>query len=164
MADRKELIKLKRREAVLKAELRLVQQRQERIRLREKPVVKERIVRRIPRETQQRIISGRRIRKQVVLDYKRKVDNNSDRPSIGYISIRVMTINPNISERGLKIVLMEAKRRFERENKFDLKGYQENYRGFENREIATNEDRLLNDGRVHVIIMVGNKITTRYIR
>jgi hypothetical protein len=100
-----------------------------------------------------------RIRHQKVLNYR-----SSKSPY--YISIRVMTINPDITERGLLMALNEIKLSLQKQS-INIKDKARNVNidfarmdsvrssiGTEKTKIAPHEDTQLNDLRVHYEILI----------
>lgn len=88
-------------------------------------------------------IPQKRIRKQVVLNFRSDEDPY-------YISIRAITINPEINETGLLIAVKETMS----ELHFDFSAFTKRYLGFSAQEIPKNVDTTLNDGRVYVEVFI----------
>lgn len=96
------------------------------------------------KEVQKTLITRKRIRKQVVLNLR-----SHDEPYA--ISIRAITINPIITENGLKIAVNDGLKR----SGYKLRDfYQKRYYGLEETEISNEEDKRLNDYRVHIEILI----------
>ena len=110
------------------------------------------VPRRKKREVQREIsVPKERIRKQVAINYRM-----NEEPY--FISIRALTINPEITERGLKMEVISAR------NKLEGQGIRlsqlDGQFGYESRKIAPSEDRSLNDMKVHVEIYIKRSVTT----
>ena len=104
------------------------------------------IIREKPRKRiREEEIPTRRIRKQVVLNLR------SENSVIAAVSIRAITLNPEITERGLKIAIMEIFKELDfKEEDF----YHKSYFGYEDAEISSSEDRRLNDYKVHIEVLI----------
>lgn len=115
-------------------------------------VWKEESERRKKEEKERFIIPKKRIRKQQVLNFRRT------RKEPYFISIRAITINPDISSRGLMLAVKEVANSLYKEYKLDT---YHSYIGGEAVELGTNEDKILNDGKIHIEVFVHkNKIAT----
>lgn len=95
-------------------------------------------------------IKGLRIRKQLVQNF------TSDNPPY-YVSIRAITINPNITEKGLRMALLQGRRKFQNTENVNLNLMNTEYYGLEQTPIPDSEDIKLNDGRIHIEVFVANK-------
>lgn len=111
--------------------------------LRKKKIKKE-----IPEE-----LPEKRIRKQIVLNMR-----SDDEPYA--MSVRAITINPGITEEGLKLAILETLR----EINIDLSKFYRKEFGFEAREIPEQEDRRLNDFRVHIEILIRREPPINFIK
>jgi hypothetical protein len=148
IAELKQEIKdLNKRETELKREIKATQLKKVR---RQKKLNK-------LEDRKEQIITGKRIRKQVVLNFR-----GTEPPY--FFSIRAVTINPEINERGLKIAVMETLRSFVNSQDIDLSEFQTQYLGYEVVEVAKGEDTSLNNLRIHIEIMEKKKIVARYVR
>lgn len=105
--------------------------------------LKERIIRK-KRLKQKKIIKKQRIRKQIAFNYRMK-----NLPPY-FISIRALTINSEISEKGLKIAILQAKRRLKKQEGIDFGDMQVQNTGVEIKKIPPSEDKKLNDNKVHI--------------
>lgn len=123
------------------------------------------------KKTRQKKITKPRIRKQKVANFRSREDPY-------YISIRVITINPEITDRGLLMALRKLMKRFDGKNiyltnknysaEIDFDNFNNNIKssvGTERQKISVNEDRILNDGKIHYEILIGrNKPITGTIK
>jgi hypothetical protein len=112
----------------------------EEVRVIRKPRVK---VKKPKKEIQEELIEERRFRKQVVLNFR-----SGEEPYA--VSIRAITINPEITERGLLIAVQETKSELD----INFENFTSRYLGFEETEIPSSEDTRLNDFRVHVEVLI----------
>lgn len=102
-----------------------------------------------------------RVRKQRVINYRSDM-------SPYYLSIRVVTINPEINETGLLLAINELKNDLQNQSiylrakkhsvmiDFNNLVPERSSIGSESKVIPTSEDRILNDGRIHYEILVEN--------
>lgn len=97
-------------------------------------------------------IPTQRIRKQVAINYRA-----DEEPY--FISIRAITINPDISERGLLIAVKEARQRAQLN--YEISHMSSHYTGYETKVIPASEDKILNDYKVHIEILI-KKRTVHY--
>ena len=121
--------------------------------LREVPTVQKKI---IPKKKKKVFLEAppiKRIRKQVVLNYR-----SSEEPYA--VSIRAITINPEINERGLLIAVQETMS----EIGINLENFSKRYLGFEEALIPNSEDRRLNDLRVYIEIFVRKEKPVVYVK
>jgi len=105
------------------------------------------------KEIQREIIREKRIRKQVVFNFR-----SSGEPYA--LSIRALTINPEITERGLQMAVAEVKRSLD----IDFKIFSARYLGFEQTEISSSEDKRLNDYKVHIEVLIKRNPPINFIR
>lgn len=103
----------------------------------------------------------KRIRRQVAQNFK------ADVPPY-FVSIRAMTINPIITQKGLNLALLQGKRKIQIEENINLTAMQTEYIGLEMVEIPPIEDRKLNDMKIHIEVFLaylrgGKKILRYYI-
>lgn len=143
---KKEIKDFRKRETELRKEIRQVKLKRVR---REKTL-------KVKENVRSDIIKNR-IRRQVVLNFR------GNEPPY-FFSIRAITINPAINERGLKMTVIETARNLANKNDFDLSEFSGQYIGYETREISNNEDKQLNDLKIHIEVMFGKKIIARFIR
>lgn len=106
-------------------------------------------------------LPAKRIRIQMAQNFK------ADAPPY-FVSIRAITINPIITQRGLSLALIQGKRKIQIEENINLTAMQTEYIGLEKTEIPSTEDRKLNDLRIHVEVFIaylrgGKKILRYYI-
>lgn len=92
-----------------------------------------------------------RIRKQYVIDLRRgsRRGVKGKKGSIGYISVRAITINPAINKEGLKIKAREILNSLN----LNLHSFQYAVEGYSEQPITAQEDKRLNDYKVHVEIL-----------
>lgn len=135
---------------------------------------KETITKEILKKTEQKVYKLKKkrpktkTRKQAVINYRSNKDPY-------YLSIRVLTINPNYQFKALKIALNKLKNRInERSVYLTKKGYSvtvdldnfkpdspntnntiNRYIGIEKTKIPYSEDKILNDNNIHYEILVG---------
>lgn len=99
------------------------------------------------KQIKKRQIIKERIRKQVAINYRLREEPY-------FISIRAITINPDITEKGLLLVVRKYHQQFQKQ--FDMPmGY---YTGYETKKIPNSEDTRLNDYKIHIEILIKNKI------
>lgn len=101
-------------------------------------------------------ISKTRIRRQVAINYKYKNIEDESIP-LSFLSIRAITINPNITEKGLLIAINRAKKKLE----VDYNLYHSSYTGLALQPIPNSEDTELNDYEIHIEV-VKNQTAIRY--
>lgn len=101
---------------------------------------------------------GPRIRKQAVIEYV----NRDAEPY--YISIRAMTLNPDITERALLIALLENEGQIKRTYINFIRNAKRSYAGLENEPIGDNEDIKLSNDIVVVILIGGRNPVKEVIR
>lgn len=90
-----------------------------------------------------RPINRERIRKQVAINFRSNEDPY-------FISVRAITINPDIGERALLIAVKETIQR----KGYNLSGFSSKYTGYSYQKIPSSVDRSLNDERIHVEVMI----------
>ena len=122
---------------------------------------KERLVLTKKRTEKVKHIPEKRIRKQKVINYRAD-------ESPYYLSIRVLTINPEIDERGLFLAINELKNNLQNQSIYlNVKRHsvvidfnnlvpERSSIGTEAREIPTSEDKILNDNKIHYEILIEN--------
>lgn len=93
---------------------------------------------------------AKRVRKQVAINYR-----SDEQPY--FISIRAITINPDVSERGLLIAVREARSKLQGTG-INLSNMDSHYTGYEQKEIPSSEDKILNDYRVHIEILIRKRV------
>lgn len=143
-----EIKQLKKREVQLKKEIKQTRVKRVKKESKLKEKVKERREIEVPKI---------RIRKQVVINFR-----SHEAPY--FFSIRAITINPEIDERGLKVAVMEVARSIASNRDFDLSNFKAQYLGYETKQISSNEDRFLNDMKVHIELMVKKTVVARFVR
>lgn len=95
----------------------------------------------------------KRMRRQVVLNMR-----SSQEPYAA--SIRAITINPEITNTGLKLAIIETLREVQIDiNEFETKTF-----GYEYVEIPPSEDKRLNDYRVHVEVLIKRNKPINFIK
>lgn len=92
----------------------------------------------------------KRIRQQVAFNFR-----SHSEPY--HCSIRALTLNPEYTQRGLLIAVQEVKRDLEQQGIIDFDEFSSSYLGFEEKEISNAEDKILNDGKIHVEVFIKNK-------
>lgn len=97
----------------------------------------------VRKEVQTEIIKDFKIRKQVVLNFR-----SHEEPY--YISIRAITINPDINEKGLLLAVKETLNNLS----YNLTGFSRSYYGIEKTRIPYSEDKRLNSGKVYVEVWI----------
>lgn len=88
-------------------------------------------------------VPARRIRKQAVINFR------SDEAPY-FVSIRAITINPDITERGLLMAINQVKSRLE----YNLRLFSAQYLGYEAKAIPSSEDKQLNDFKIHIEVLI----------
>jgi len=91
----------------------------------------------------------KRIRRQIAQNFK-----SSEPPY--FVSVRAITINPEITQRGLVIALLQGKRNLEKETNINLSLMTSEHIGLAEQEIPITEDKELNDMKVHVEVFIAN--------
>lgn len=71
-----------------------------------------------------------------------------------YISVRAMTLNPDITERGLRIAIIEIIGEINKSSNYNIDVSNDDFEGLSAQEITSNMDKALNDYRVHVEILI----------
>lgn len=101
--------------------------------------------------------TGKRIRKQLAYYWRtRDIKGTPDGTDIGFIEIKALTINPDITEKGLFIAIRDKQLQLKQQGiNFNL--YRVSTRGFELQEIAPREEQALNDMKVHITVFANNK-------
>lgn len=117
--------------------------------------------RRVIPKPKERIVL-KRIRKQVVMNYRPSFDDTGDSiGGVGAISIRAISVQPDINERGLLEAVKEIEQTLKSE--FRLRLFERRYLGFEEVEISGMEDKGLNNVNVMIEVFI-NKQKTIFIR
>lgn len=94
-------------------------------------------------EEQEEINYNKRIRKQVVINYRSDSEPYS-------VSIRAITLDPEMTERGLLMAVQEIQTQLD----INFEYFSSRYAGFEQTEIPKDEDKRLNDMKIHIEVQI----------
>lgn len=111
------------------------------------------------KQEQEKIEIVERIRKQVVLNGVNRTEGDS---GLVFISIRAITINPDIDEKGLMLAINEAKKDFESQAGISWSNYQKSYFGMEKEKLGSREDSRLSDGKVYIEFFYNGRVQKVY--
>lgn len=105
-------------------------------------------------EKQQRLNNSKVIRRQVVIDL---IDRDNEDSTLAFFSIRVLTLNPDISFKMLRILANERANKIIRQLKYNPAIIQE---GEEEKEILRDEERFIDDEGVYLQIQQSKEVVT----
>lgn len=143
-------ITLKKLRILIKSREKLIRKRERELKYEKKEVrvLKRRYKKARTEKRKTTTIPVKRIRKQVTINYRLETEPY-------YISIRAITINPEITDRGLFLTIIPYKNRIDEQ--YNIKG--KGYIAYETKPIPQSEDKQLNDMKVHIEIFIKRKAT-----
>lgn len=112
-------------------------------------------------EAPKKPVKEKRIRKQTAMNF---INRDADDSGEEFISIRAITINPAVEKRAMLLAIKELMHETEVLYGVRFRDYEASYVGLEEEEIGEDEDRKLNDYKIHLELFMGGKVISTHTK